>query len=286
MWYDKTSKHLNTLKQENNFSTTSIATFLALTFGDRNQLTKEDWHSFKLTGTQHLIAISGLHLALVFGFALVFVKWSIYLLTRLLSALACRISWLDKFLYDVTQINLHKFSLVLALLSAAFYAYLAGFSTPTIRALVMLSIFVVSIFVGVNLSKLRLLLLTIFVIFIIEPMSPLMLGFWLSVLAVSIIFAALYFSNLGSFKLANWQLNLASLFLIQLALSCFMAPVLIWQNNELSAISGVVNLLAVPWISLITLPLVLVSFFFELIASYLALDEVSRYVSFLALYFN
>ena len=44
------------------------ALILALTLGDRNNITQQQWQILTATGTQHLIAISGLHLGLVAAF--------------------------------------------------------------------------------------------------------------------------------------------------------------------------------------------------------------------------
>jgi len=50
-------------------NTTAAGLLKALVIGDRSGLTNEDWELFQHTGTNHLIAISGLHIGIVSGLA-------------------------------------------------------------------------------------------------------------------------------------------------------------------------------------------------------------------------
>ena len=93
----------------------------ALAIGDRSGLSDAQWRVLTATGTNHLIAISGLHIGLVAGFA--------YLLT--LPAWG----WLR---ISVPAIRLAAAG---AMFTALVYALLAGFSLPTQRALVMVWVY-------------------------------------------------------------------------------------------------------------------------------------------------
>ena len=59
----------------------------ALVLGDRSGLTPAQWEVFSRTGTNHLIAISGLHVGLLAGFVFLLMRWlwsrSIWLIDRL-----------------------------------------------------------------------------------------------------------------------------------------------------------------------------------------------------------
>ena len=46
---------------------------LALTYGERGELSQQQWNTFKLTGTANLIAISGLHISVIS--VLAFLYW-------------------------------------------------------------------------------------------------------------------------------------------------------------------------------------------------------------------
>lgn len=59
---------------------------LALAFGERSQLNKEEWSLLRYTGTAHLMAISGLHIALAALFG--------GMLARLVQLLfSCQLDW-------------------------------------------------------------------------------------------------------------------------------------------------------------------------------------------------
>ena len=89
--------------------------------GERGAMTQYHWRQLRMTGTSHLFAISGLHVSLVYGFAFFLASW-FWRWTFLLRSL-----W-----------PAQKFAASVALLGAAAYAWLAGFSVPTQRALLML----------------------------------------------------------------------------------------------------------------------------------------------------
>ena len=84
---------------------------MALTLGDRSQLSRDQWQIFTRTGTNHLIAISGLHLSLIAGF--------VYFLTLFF--------W--RHISIATQrIPAPMIASMTAFISALSYAALAGFS--------------------------------------------------------------------------------------------------------------------------------------------------------------
>ncbi len=96
----------------------------ALTTGVRYGITDAQWQVMRGTGTNHLFAISGLHLAFIAGI--------IYFLTHFFY---CRIP------YAVLVIPASQVSAGLTMVFAIFYAALAGFALPIQRALLMLLVF-------------------------------------------------------------------------------------------------------------------------------------------------
>lgn len=112
------------------------AILFALTFGERASFNDETWQVLRQTGTQHLIAISGLHIGLVAAFAYLFLRLCIrtFPLSRLLrnQGLPTNVS------NALLSANAQPLLLLIAGFTALFYGYLANFSTPTTRALVML----------------------------------------------------------------------------------------------------------------------------------------------------
>ncbi len=218
---------------------------LALGFGDRKQLSPRQWQVLQATGTSHLIAISGLHIGLVASFSYV-------LCMLLISILPLKHdSW--------PLLNTRYFAILLSLCCAVAYGFLAGFSTPTLRALVMLFIFWFSQLCLIHLSYLRWLLLTVFAIILLSPLSLMTASFWLSLTAVALIFSVLwrfraYFS--ADHKLLTF---FKGLIIVQLALTVFLLPLSALFFSQIPLLALPANLIAVPFMSFIVIPITLVS---------------------------
>ncbi|MBS4992811.1 MAG: DNA internalization-related competence protein ComEC/Rec2, partial [Haemophilus parainfluenzae] len=106
----------NSLKQTEGLSLQGL--LIALAFGERAWLDNKTWLIYQQTNTAHLIAISGLHIGLAMGIGFFFARLlQLVLPTRFISP------W---------------FPLCFGVLIALGYAYLAGFSLPTFRAMMAL----------------------------------------------------------------------------------------------------------------------------------------------------
>lgn len=218
---------------------------LALAFGERSSLNTELWQTLQVTGTSHLIAISGLHIGLLAGSAFFIVMFFFqYIPLR-------NPCW--------QHINSRYIAIAVSLLLATAYAYLAGFSLPTQRALVMLNLYWLSRVVGIKFSAKRLILVTIFILLIITPFSLLTASFWLSVYAVAIIFVSLWrfkaWMNKGPYL---WRF-FKTLFIIQVALTVMLMPITALFFQKISLVSLFANIIAVPWMSAFSIPTALMS---------------------------
>ena len=220
---------------------------LALAFGERSLLNPEQWEVLQATGTSHLIAISGLHVGLLAGSAF-------FIIMLFFKTIPLRNNcW--------QQINIRYTAIVVSLLFATIYAYLAGFSLPTQRALVMLNLYWLSRVLGIKFSPKRLILITVFILLIISPFSLLTASFWLSFYAVAIIFATLWkFKSSLSQGSAIWRF-VKGLLIIQVALTLMLMPITALFFQQISLVSLVANIIAVPWMSAVSIPTALISVF-------------------------
>ncbi len=209
------------------------ALWAALAVGDKSAISAEDWQLLTATGTNHLMAISGLHIGLVAG--LVF--W--------LARRALPMTWLRRY-------TAQQMAAVLALLAALIYAALAGFAIPTQRALVMLAVVLVAVMLNRPVRPGQSLALALLLVLVIDPRSVLAAGFWFSFMAVAVI-AYAFAGRLA--PAPRWQQWLQVQWVIALAL----LPVSLFLFQQGSLAAPLANLLAVPLVSLLVVPLVLLA---------------------------
>ncbi|WP_077338070.1 DNA internalization-related competence protein ComEC/Rec2 [Pseudocolwellia agarivorans] len=228
----------------------------ALSFGERSTIDQATWLVLNKTNTQHLIAISGLHLGLI-------ATGSFLIISFLIKYIPLRYFFKSSLQSPNVDLLLSKNSKLIAVLFscliAFYYAYLAGFSLPTVRALVMLLFFWGFRMIGVKPRLLTWLFLTVFIVLLLTPMSLISGSFWLSFYAVSLILLTVWRfqqSFTGKSKLITW---LKSLFWVQLSLSIFMLPISMLFNYQLSLVSIAANLIAVPLMSFTSIPLCLLA---------------------------
>lgn len=224
-----------------------VGIYQALIIGDRQLISEAQWQVLRTTGTIHLMAISGLHISIAagMGFLLFSLIWRFAILWF-------RIRWL-------MHLPKIQFAAIGALIFASLYATLAGFSIPTQRAWLMVLAMFAFVFLRRKFQPWSALALAAFMILLWEPKSVLASGFWLSFLAVSIIFAVV---NQPSFsKKKKWL----QLIWVQWWLTVGLIPVLAFIYLQVPTLSLMANLIAVPFVSFIALPLLILTFIFTLL---------------------
>lgn len=201
----------------------------ALALGERRGVTRGQWQLLRATGTNHLIAISGLHIGIVAGLLFFLVRrlwpWPGRLAAPRAAALA-------------------------ALAGAAVYAALAGFSVPTQRALVMVAVAMLALYSGRAQRPARVLALALLAVLLLDPLAVLSPGFWLSFGAVTVI---LYGMG-GRLAASGWWWRWGR---VQVLVALGLAPLLALWFQQVPLVAPLANLLAVPWVSLVVVPLVL-----------------------------
>lgn len=207
---------------------------LSLMVGYRSLLSEQQFDMLKQSGTAHLIAISGLHVGLVF-------LWSYWVL-----------SWFWRRSHRLCLwVPAHSFAMVMALVITTVFSLFAGFELPTQRALIALLILVLSRLFLVKWSSFSLLSLTIMALLVWQPLSVLQEGFWLSLSAISIIY-----------WVAGGQSSRGLLFWVklQLFLSLGMATLAALLFGSFSLNAVLANLIAIPLVSFVILPLDLLAY--------------------------
>ncbi len=205
----------------------------ALTIGERHGIQHEQWQTLTATGTNHLMAISGLHVGLVAGFAFFLGRrlWSLLGPAPLLLAAP-------------------RAAAFMALLTACGYAALAGFSIPTQRAVIMVAVVMGAIFLQRQASPGQALCIALLGVLLWDPTAVVSAGFWLSFTAVAIILYGLG-GRVG--KQQGWK----GWGQVQWVVTLGLLPLLILFFQQAPLTAPLANLIAVPWVSITVVPLAL-----------------------------
>lgn len=155
---------------------------VALLIGDGALVDKTQWQRMQQTGTNHLIAISGLHVGFlaIFGFYIGL--------------------WLGK---AIQLCGVYRCpALILAYASAIgcalFYSALAGFNIPTLRTAIMLTLFYWLAIHRRSVRGVDIYCVALALVVILDPLAAFDMGFWLSFGAVGLLL--FYFSGRYLFK--------------------------------------------------------------------------------------
>jgi competence protein ComEC len=206
---------------------------LALALADRSGISQGDRSVLILTGTAHLLAISGLHIGLAAGGGM--------LLARGLTALLP---------FTVLGGRLYLAAAAGGLLTASLYAALAGFGTPTVRSLLMLVVVLTALVTARAVHPLRAWLLALTAVLLLDPFAPLAAGFWFSFLAVAGLLLV-FVPRTG--RRPWWR----SLLMGQAAVLLLLLPVSAAWFQGFSPAGFIANLAAIPWVSFLVVPFVL-----------------------------
>ena len=225
-------RHSLSQRAQNLFADNPVGALLAaLIVGDRSQMSEQQWRVLRRTGTAHLFAISGAHLTIAAGF----------------------VAFLFSFLWRRFQILTHimpaqKIALLVSIPAALVYALLAGMAVPVQRSFLMLAAAAVAVLAGGISQVFYALAFAALVIVVSDPWAVLAPGFWLSFAFVAAL--ALVF-------LRGRRGLLRRLVIAQFLLSLCAMPLTLWFFNQASLISPLANLIAIPVIGFVILPLAL-----------------------------
>ncbi len=206
----------------------------ALALGFRGDISKPEKSLLQSSGTAHLLAISGLHIGMV---ALIFY-------------------WFGRYCWRLglyrTGLNRLQTASLLALVAAFSYAALAGFSLPTVRALTMFSVLLFALLCKSRINLLQSISLTVVVILIANPRAVGSASFWLSIGALMVIAFA-------QFRLPGRMIWWQQLLALQYFFWFLFAPLGVLIFDQLNPAGFLANIIAIPLVSLLVLPTVLLA---------------------------
>ncbi len=203
-----------------------------LAVGDRRGFEDTDWLAFRQTGTTHLFSISGLHVGMI-GLCVGLLASAVTFMFPRLLRIAPRRTW----------------SLPPALVAAFLYALLAGFEVATQRSVAMIAVAGLAVLLRRGAGLWQGWCLAVAAVVLIDPLAVLSIGFWLSYLGV----AWLILHAQGRGRRPWWS----SASQAQWAVTLGLMPIGIGFFAQTSWLSPLVNLVAIPWITFVVVPILL-----------------------------
>ena len=234
----------------------------ALVVGDQNAIERADWDVYRATGVAHLMSISGLHITMFAWVASLWVaslwRWSARVSPRLCLVLPASSA-----------------GALGGLLLAALYAVFSGWGVPAQRTIWMLAAVVLLRQSGRQWPWLQVWLMAMTVVVVLDPWALMQAGFWLSFVAVGVLFAT--DSGAGGTRhtsansVFNPEISPAPWFLPwwlvkalsgllrsareQWVVTLALTPLSLLLFNQVSLVGLLANAVAIPWVTLLVTPL-------------------------------
>jgi competence protein ComEC len=205
---------------------------MALAIGTREGIEPTQWQVFSRTNTGHLIAISGLHIGLLAAFGFFLGRW-LWSLPG----------------YTVLWIPAPRVASLCAVIAATAYCAISGFEVPAQRTLIMITVIALSLWRGRRAQPLDTLMHALAAVLLVDPLAVMTVGFWLSFVAVAIL---MYGGGDGADT--PWWRRYGR---VHVAMSVGLAPLLVVFFSQHPLVGPLANLLAVPWVSFVVVPLTL-----------------------------
>ena len=208
----------------------------ALVVGDQNAIERTDWDIYRATGVAHLMSISGLHITMFAWAAGLALGW---LWRR--SGRLC-LAW-----------PAQHAALVGGVLLATAYAVFSGWGVPAQRTILMLATVGLLRLSGRRWPWPQVWLLACAVVVIADPWALLQAGFWLSFVAVGVLFA----SDAGGREAAPAGARGRALAYVreQAVITLALLPLSVLLFGQISVVGLLANAVAIPWVTLLVTPL-------------------------------
>lgn len=210
----------------------------ALVTGDQRAIDRADWDIFRATGVAHLMSISGLHITLF--------AWLAAALVRLLWRRSARLC---------LAVPAPTAALVCGVVLAGGYALFSGWGVPAQRTVTMLAVVAALQLSGRRWPWPQVWLLACAAVVLTDSWALWQAGFWLSFVAVGVLFATDSVAAGAYPKSARGHFY--ALLREQWVVTLALTPLSLLLFGQVSLVGFAANLLAIPWVTLVVTPLAL-----------------------------
>ena len=222
----------------------------ALLVGQHTAITESDQEAMRWAGLAHMLAISGLHIGLFFGFVFFVVRFGLALSPRL-----------------ALRYPIKKYAALCAMFAAVCYMFLAGAGVPTQRAVLMTGVVFAAILLDRSPISMRLVAFAAIVILLIAPESLLSASFQMSFGAVAGLVA--FYSAIRPFwsalyRKAGW-IRRAGLYVLGVSVTSVVATLAtagfaLYHFQQLAVYGLPANILAMPILAFVVMPFAVLHF--------------------------
>ena len=224
----------------------------ALLLGEQGEISEKTRDNFAATGVVHILSVSGLHLAFVAMIAFLVIRGILRVSERLMLAM-----------------DINKVAAIFTLFPVLFYAFIAGFGVATFRATVMIVVFLVAVIIDRQRDLYNTLAMAALIITVILPTSIFDISFQLSFVSV---LAILYLTPRFTYYLSSIH-DLTTeylpsiskkigryfgfLVLVSISATIGTGPITAYHFNRVLLLGFIPNIVVVPIIDFLAIPLCL-----------------------------
>jgi len=227
----------------------AITVLSALVTGDKSPIPKETAEAFRNSGLAHMLAISGMHMAIISGVFFLFLRSLLVLIPPISN-----------------RYNVKKIAAMMALIASSAYLVMADFPISAVRAYIMIAFMFTAVLLDREAVTVRSLMIAATVILLIYPSSLVEAGFQLSfsaTLALVVSYRTFRMVQGTPDEQHSWVRRIL-LYLLGIIISSLIAslatlPFIMFHFQQINPYSIISNLAAVPFFGFIVMPMLMLA---------------------------
>ncbi len=227
----------------------AITVLSALVTGDKSPIPKDTAEAFRNSGLAHMLAISGMHMAIISGVFFLFLRSLLVLIPPI-----------------SRRYNVKKIAALMALIASSAYLVMADFPISAVRAYIMIAFMFTAVLLDREAVTVRSLMIAATFILLLYPSSLVEAGFQLSfsaTLALVVSYRTFRMVQGTPDEQQSWVRRIL-MYLLGIIISSLIAslatlPFIMFHFQQINPYSIISNLAAVPFFGFIVMPMLMLS---------------------------